>query len=48
MENKNKMFFYSLKIITAFINQIIIMCSYNMDLNRNAGNCLFKMLENKS
>ena len=27
---------------------IIIICSYNIDLTRNAGNCLFKMLENKS
>ena len=25
-----------------------IICSYNIDLTRNAGNCLFKMLENKS
>ena len=27
---------------------IIIICSYNIDLTRNAGKCLFKMLENKS
>jgi len=27
---------------------INIICSYNIDLTRNAGNCLFKMLENKS
>ena len=49
MENKNILLFYNLTIITALRNQIIhIICSYNIDLTRNAGNCLFKMLENKS
>ena len=49
IENKNKLFFYNLKIITALRNQNInIICSYNIDLTRNAGNCLFKMLKNKS
>ena len=49
IENKNKLFFYNLKIISAFRNQNInIICSYNIDLTRNSGNCLFKMLENKS
>ena len=49
IENKNKLIFYNLKIITALRNQNInIICSYNMDLTKNAGNCLFKMLENKS
>ena len=46
---KNKLFFYNLKIIPALRNQNIhIICSYNIDLTRNVGNCLFKMLENKS
>ena len=40
---------YNLKIITALRNKNInIICSYNIDLIRNAGNCLLKMLENKS
>ena len=48
--NKRKtLFFYNLKIITALKNQNInIISSYNIDLTRNAGNCLFKMLEKKS
>ena len=50
IENKNRLLFYNLKIITALRNQNIdIIHSYNIDyLTRNAGNCLFKMLENKS
>ena len=49
IENKNKLFYYDLKIITALRNQNIYnICSYNIDLTRNAGNCLLKMLENKS
>ena len=51
IENINKLYFYNLKIIkiiTALRTQnIYIICSYNIDLTRNAGNCLFKMLENK-
>ena len=35
--------------MTALRNQKInIICFYNIDLTINAGNCLFKMLENKS
>ena len=46
IENKYKLFFYNLKIIKALRNQKInIICFYNTDLIRNAGNCLFKMLE---
>ena len=52
IENINKLFFYNLKIIkiiTALRTQnIYIICSYNIDLTRNAGNCLFKMVGNKS
>ena len=48
IENKNKLFFYNLKIITVFRNQNINSCSYNIDLTRNKVNCLFKTLENKS
>jgi len=40
IENKNQLFLYNLKIITAFRNQNINnICSYN---TRNAGNYLFK------
>ena len=47
--NKNKMFFHNLKIFTVFRNQNINnICSYKINLTRNAENCLFKMLENKS
>jgi len=43
------LFFYNLKIIAALRNQNInIITSYNKDLTSNAGNYLFKMLENKS
>ena len=45
------MFFYNLKIITALRNQNInIICSYNIDLTKKAGNRWFKnkMLENIS
>ena len=43
------MFLYNFKIITAFRNQNInVVCSYNFDLTRNVGNCLFNMFENKS
>ena len=46
---EKKLFFYNLIIITALRNQNMnIICSYNLDLTRNAGNCLFLMLENKS
>ena len=38
-----KLFFYNLKFITAFRNQNI-----NIIRSYNAGNCSFKMLENKS
>ena len=49
MENKNKLFSYNSKIIAELTNQNInIICSYNIDLTRNARNRLFKMLENKS
>ena len=48
-KNKSKLFFYNLKIIKALRNQnISIVGSYNIDLTKNAGNCLLKMLENKS
>ena len=47
IENKIKLFFYNLKIVTAKEIKIIIF-SYNINLTRNAENCLFKMLENKS
>jgi len=43
------LFFYNLKIITALRNQNInIICSYNIDLTKKAGNRWFKMLEDKS
>ena len=49
IENKNKLFYYNLKISSAFRNQNInIICSCNIELTGNAGNCLFKILENKS
>ena len=45
-EIKNKLSFYNLKIITAFRNQNInIICSYDIDLTRNAGKRLFKKLD---
>jgi len=48
IENKNKLFFYNLKYITSLKNQNInIICSYNVDLTRNAENGLLKRLENK-
>ena len=39
--NKNKEFFYNLKIIRAFRNKNInIICFIYIDLTRNEGNCL--------